>query len=188
MASQPDLPAMSYADAAARLRYVSGVRARARRAVLLPTFGGLAGLGAVLATHGLLTALFAHRELTSAVWMAGIVVARPALRRQWRGPASGAELLAAARLWLGCALAAVAVAVAASAAGLDPIVAGIAAAVASRAALARMAPAALVAVAGGAVVEALLAHGVPTWAGEVVAGAGLIAAGLAARAAERRAA
>jgi len=175
-------PAMSDGDAAARLRYVSGVRTRARRAALLPSYALLAALGAVLATHGVLTALFPHRAVASLAWLVAIVLVRPALRRR-----PGPEIMAAAWLWAACVAAALAGVVAADALGVDPLIAAIAGALALRGVLAGMPAAAFGALAGGVVAEALVGSGVAGASAEAALGAILIAAGLAVRAAERRA-
>jgi hypothetical protein len=162
---------MSQHDAAARLRYVSGVRTRARRAALLPSFALLTALGAVLATHGVLTAVWPHRPVVSLAWIVGIVAVRPALRR------AAPDVLAAAWLWAACAAAALAGMLAADALGTDPLIAAIAAALVARAALAGMPSAALAVAVAGVVVETRsLGAGA-----EIAAGAALIVAGLAVR-------
>jgi hypothetical protein len=162
---------MSQHDAAARLRYVSGVRTRTRRAALLPSFALLTALGAVLATHGVLIALWPHRPVVSLAWIAGIVAVRPALRR------AAPDVLAAAWLWAACAAAALAGMLAARALGTDPLIAAIGAALVARAALASMPAAALAVAATGVLVEALS----PRAGAEIAVGAALIAAGLAFR-------
>jgi hypothetical protein len=162
---------MSQADADARLRYVAGVRTRTRRAALLPSFTLLTALGAVLATHGVLMAAWPHHPVASLAWLAAIVVARPAL------PGAGPEILAGAWLWAACVAAALAGMVIADAAGTDPLIGAIAAALALRAAFAGMPAAALAVAATAVLVEALA----PGPAGEVALGASLIVAGLAVR-------
>jgi hypothetical protein len=162
---------MSPSDAAARLRYVSGVRTRARRAALLPSWALLAALGVVLATHGVLTALWPHRPVVALAWLAAIVVVRPALRR------AGPDIRAAAWLWAACAAAALAGMVVADAAGTDPLIAAIAAALALRCAFAGLPLAAIAVLGAGLVVEALA----PGPAAEIALGAAMIVAGLAVR-------
>jgi hypothetical protein len=181
--SEPD--AMSHADAGARLRYVDGVRTRARRAVLLPSFGLLSILGIVLATRGVLRAVWPHAAIVSIAWIAGLVVARPALLRHWRGLERGAELRAGARLMLAYAAVGALALVLAIVAGVNPLITVIAAATALRARLAGMPAVALAAVATGALADALLESGVPAAAGEIVLGVALIVLGVALRAKER---
>jgi hypothetical protein len=163
---------MSQHDAAARLRYVAGVRTRTRRATLLPSWALLTALGAVLATHGVLRTLWPHQPVAAYAWLAAIVVARPVLRR------AGPEILAAAWLWAACAAAALAGMIVADAAGTDPLIAAIAATLAMRSALAGMPAAALTVAAAGVAVEALEEPGASV---EIALGAALIAAGLAFR-------
>jgi hypothetical protein len=162
---------MSQSDAADRLRYVSGVRTRTRRAALLPSFALLTAVGAVLASHGALMALWPHRPVVAYAWIAALVAARPALRR------AGPEILAAAWLWAACVAAALLGMVAADALGADPLIAAIAAALALRAAFSGMPAAALAILTTGALVEALA----PGAGAEIALGAALIFAGLAVR-------
>jgi hypothetical protein len=162
---------MSQSDAADRLRYVSGVRARTRRAALLPSWGLLTALGAILATHGVLKLLWPDRPIAWFAWLAAILVVRPALRR------AGPDIRAAAWLWAACVAAALAGLVVALAAGTDPLIAAIAATLAVRCALAGMAGAALAVAAAGVAVEALT----PGPGTEIALGAAMIVAGLAFR-------
>jgi hypothetical protein len=162
---------MSQSDAAARLRYVAGVRTRTRRAALLPSWALLTALGAVLATHGVLMALWPHRPVVSYAWLAAIVVARPVVRR------AGPDILAAAWLWAACAAAAIAGMIVADALGSDALVGAIAAALALRCAFAGMPLAALVVAAAGLAIEATT----PGAATEIVLGAALIVVGLVVR-------
>jgi hypothetical protein len=170
-----DAPTASPVEAAARLRHVVELRGRARRATLLPSFALLAGLGAVLVAHGLVVAAWPHSSVAWLAWLAAILVARPALR--------GGTDLPAARLWAACAAAALAGMLVAEAAGFDPLLHSIGAALALRAALARRPVAAVAVVVVVAAVDAL---GVSTAAGELAVGAALITAGLAVRAREGR--
>jgi hypothetical protein len=162
-------------DAAAKLRYVAEVRAQTRRAVLLPSFSVLVVVGAVIAMHGVVAGLWPGSTAASAVWVAGLLAARPLLRRPVGSP----------RLAVRCAAAGVAVAALAALAGANPLISGLAAMLAARAWLARMPAAAAAVVAAGALVDAALLE-VPTAAAEVLLGAALAVAGLALRAWERR--
>jgi hypothetical protein len=170
MPRSTDLPTASPVEAAARLRHVTELRGRARRATLLPSFALLAGLGAVLVAHGLVVAAWPHSTVAWFAWLAAVVVARPALR--------GDAGLPGARLWAACAAAALAGMLLAQALGLDPLLNAIGAALALRAVLARRLAAAVATVAVVAAVDAL---GVSTAAGELAVGAALIAGGLALR-------
>jgi hypothetical protein len=162
-------------DAAAKLRYVTDVRAQTRRAVLLPSFSVLVVVGAVIGTHGVATGLWAGSAAASAVWVAGLLAARLLLRRPLGSP----------RLFARCAAVGVAAAVLAALTGANPLISGLAAVLAARAWLARMPLVALGALATGALVDAALLE-VPTAAAEVLLGAALAVAGLGLRAWERR--
>ncbi|HEY7076395.1 MAG TPA: hypothetical protein VH418_13545 [Solirubrobacteraceae bacterium] len=180
MPGSGDLPTASPVEAAARLRHVAELRGRARRATLLPSFSLLTGLGAVLVAHGVVVAIWPHDRLAWLAWLAAVVIARPALRA-----GSADAPLAAARLWVACAAATLAGMVIGEAVGVAPLLNAIGAALALRAALARMPAVALAIVAAVAAIDVA---GLPTAGVEIVAGAALVAAGLVFRAREGRAA
>jgi hypothetical protein len=178
---------MSPSDAAARLRYMAGVRDRARRAVLVPAFVALA-LGGIVATHGALIALWPHAAVLSVAWVACLVVARPGLIWQRRRLERRRGLLGARRLRVACGVAGALAAMAAVVASADPLVSAAAGSVALAAYLAGVPAVALAAVVAGVAGEMALVDGASRPAGELVVGAGLVAAGLACLAMERRAA
>lgn len=178
---------MSRSDAAARLRYMDGVRERARRAVLLPASVALA-LGAIVASHGALLALWPHGVVLSAVWVACLAAARPGLVWQRRRLERRRGLLGRPRLRVACGAAGVVAAVAAVAASADPLVSAAAGSVALAAYLGGVPGVALAALVAGIAGELALVDGASRPAGELLVGAALIAAGLACLAIERRAA
>jgi hypothetical protein len=171
-------------DAAARLRYVTGVQQRTRRAALAPSFALLA-MGAIVLVHGVLSTAWPHAALVSAVWVAGAIAARPALRwlRNRISQRRGLHGSARARLIVGAA--GLATAAAAVALGADPLISAIAAGTAVSAYLAGMPSIAAAAVLVGAIADVAVAEDLTPAAGEIVFGAGLIAIGLVARARER---
>jgi hypothetical protein len=162
-------------DAAAKLRYVADVRAQTRRAVLLPSCSVLVVVGAVIATHGVVAGLWPGSTAAAVVWVAGLLAARPLLRRPVGSP----------RLAARCAALGVAVAALAALAGANPLISGLAAMLAARAWLARMPLVAVGALLTGGLVDAALLE-LPTAAAEVLLGAALAVAGLSLRAWERR--
>jgi hypothetical protein len=178
---------MSPSDAAARLRYMAGVRARARRAVLVPAFVALA-LGGIVVTHGALIALWPHAAVVSVAWLACLVVARPGLVWQRRRLERRRGLLGAPRLRVACAVAGALAAAAAVVASADPLVSAAAGSVALAAYLAGVPAVALAAVVAGVAGEMAFVDGASRPAGELVFGAGLVAAGLVCLVMERRAA
>jgi hypothetical protein len=178
---------MSPSDAAARLRYMAGVRERARRAVLLPAFVAVA-LGGIVIAHGALIALWPHAAVLSVAWLACLLVARPGLVWQRRRLERRRGLLASPRLRVACGMAGVLAAAAAVVASADPLVSAAAASVALAAYLASVPGVALAAVVAGVAGELAFVDGASPPVGEVLVGAGLIAAGLACVAMERRAA
>jgi hypothetical protein len=170
----------SAADAAARLRYVTDVRVRTRRAALLPSPALLVPVGAVLVAHALVRALWPHGGTATVVWIAALVAARPALRAEWRRARRSPGLVVAARSWGACVAAVGAGAFPAAALGIDVLVTAVAAGLVARAALARRPLVALAALAAGACAGALAAAGVPAAALEGAVGAALVLAGRAA--------
>jgi hypothetical protein len=183
MQARLDDSSLSPAQAAARLRHMEAVRARARAAALAPSFA-LIALGVVALSHGLLATAWPHARALTIVWVAAVVAVRPALRVLRRRVERGRGV-ESRRLPLTCAAGAVAVVAVAIAVGADPLVGAVAAATAVAAALAGMPAVALAAVAAGLAGDAVVATGAAAATGEVVAGAGLLAAGLVARARER---
>lgn len=172
--------ATSPSDAAARLRHVAELRVRTRRAALLPSPEFLVPVGAVLVAHALVLALWPHGGAATVVWIAALVVARPALRAQWRRDRLSPGLVVAARSWGACVAAVGAGAFLAAALGIDALVTAVAAGFVVRAGLARRPVVALAALAAGTAAAALTAAGVPAPALEAALGAALIAAGRAA--------
>jgi hypothetical protein len=165
----------SAAEAAARLRYLTDARVRTRRAALLPSPGLLVPVGAVLVAHALVLALWPHSGVAVVVWIAALVVARPALRAEWRRARRSPGVVAAARSWGVCVAAVGAGAFLAAALGIDALVTAVAAGFVARAALARRPVVALAALAAGA----LAAGGIPPAALEGALGVALVAAGWA---------
>jgi hypothetical protein len=178
---------MSPADAASRLRYMDGVRARARRAVLVPAFVAVA-LGAVVVVHGALIALWPHGALLSIAWIACLIAARPGLVWQRRRLERRRGLLGRRRLRVACAVAGTVAAVAAVVVSADPLVSAAAASVALAAYLGDVPAVAIAALVAGVAGEMALVDGASRPAGELLVGAGLVAAGLVYLAAQRRAA
>jgi hypothetical protein len=184
---EPPAPEMSASDAASRLRYMDGVRARARRAVLVPAFVAVA-LGAVVVVHGALIALWPHGAVLSIAWIACLIAARPGLVWQRRRLERRRGLLGRRRLRVACAVAGTIAAVAAVVASADPLVSAAAASVALAAYLGDVPAVAIAALVAGVAGEMALVDGASRPAGELLVGAGLIAAGLVYLATERRAA
>jgi hypothetical protein len=178
---------MTPPDAAARLCYMTSVRERARRAVLLPAFVALA-LGAIVVTHGALIALWPHAAVLSVAWLACLVVARPGLVWQRRRLERRRGLLGATRLRVVCGAAGVVAAVAAVVASADPLVSAAAGSVALAAYLGGVPAVALAALVAAVAGELAFVDGASQPAGELLVGAGLVAAGLACLAMERRSA
>jgi hypothetical protein len=176
MDSSHSLP--SPADADAALRYVSAVRTRVRRALLLPSYAVPLGLGMVIAAHGLLVALVTPGEAVSIAWIGGLLAARPLLRWRDRRERSG-RLHATDRLLVACVGAGAAAAVAAMAVGASAMISCIAGATAVRALLAAAPLAGVAALATGLVANAVLLGGVAPAMVELVTGTVLIVAGLA---------
>jgi len=180
-------PDMSPSEAASRLRYMAGVRERARRAVLLPAFVAVA-LGGIVVTHGALIALWPHAAVLSVAWLACLVVARPGLVWQRRRVERRRGLLGATRLRVACGAAGVVAAVVAVVASADPLVSAAAGSVALAAYLRGIPAVALAALVAGVAGELALVDGASRPAGELLVGAGLVAAGVACLAMERRSA
>ena len=181
----PAAPEMSASDAASRLRYMDGVKARARRAVLVPAFVAVA-LGAVVVVHGALIALWPHGALLSIAWIACLIAARPGLVWQRRRLERRRGLQGRWRLRVACALAGTVAAVAAVVASADPLVSAAAASVALAAYLGDVPAVAIAALVAGVAGEMALVDGASRPAGELLVGAGLIAAGVVYLAAQRR--
>jgi hypothetical protein len=180
-------PDMSPSEAASRLRYMAGVRERARRPVLPPAFVALA-LAGIVVTHGALIALRPRAAVLSVAWLACLVVARPGLVWQRRRLERRRGLLGATRLRVACGAAGVVAAVAAVVASADPLVSAAAGSVALAASLGGVPAVALAALVAGVAGELALVDGASRPAGELLVGAGLVAAGLACLAVERRSA
>jgi hypothetical protein len=167
-------------DAAARLRYMTGIQTRTRRAALLPWFA-LLWLGAVVAAHGALAALWPHSRAVTLAWIGALVAIRPLVRWLRRRLADRRGLYGSRRLRVACSGAALLAAAAAIAVGASPLVCAIALATALPAYLGGLPEIAVAVVAAGAIAVAVSADVTPA-AGDLTFGAGLIALGLAARA------
>ena len=176
---------LSGADAAGRLRYAGDVRARARRAALVPSFALLA-LGAVVMVHGFLATAWPHTRAVAIAWVAAAIAARPALRWLRMRISERRGVHGSMRLRAACAAAAVAAAALAFGLGADPLLSSIAMATALAAFLAGFPSVALAAVVVGAVSDALVARGVAASVAQLVFGAGLVAVGLVCRSRERQ--
>jgi hypothetical protein len=184
---QPPASDVSPADAASRLRYMDAVRARARRAVLVPAFVAVA-LGAVVVVHGALIALWPHGALLSIAWIACLIAVRPGLVWQRRRLERRRGLLGRRRLRVACAVAGTIAAVVAVVASADPLVSAAAASVALAAYLGDVPAVAIAALVAGVAGELALVDGASRPAGELLVGAGLVAVGLMYLAAQRWAA
>jgi hypothetical protein len=184
MQARVDPNEMSHADAAARLRYLGEVRQRARRASLAPSFALLI-LGAIAVVHGLLATLWPHASALGVIWIAALIAIRPLLRVLLRRQERRRGVQARPRLRLASAAAAVAFVAIAIASGADAMVAAIAAAGAFAAYLARMPAVAVAALAVGIIGDVLIHDGLAPATGQMIVGAGLLAAGVMSLARER---
>jgi hypothetical protein len=187
MQARADGDQMSHQDAAARLRYLGEVQGRARRASLTPSFALLL-LGAIAVLHGLLATIWPHANALGVVWIAAIVAIRPVLRWAQRRAEQRRGLEARTRLRLICAAAAVAFVAIAWIVHADAMVAAVAAAGAFVAYLARMPAVALATIVVGVIGTFLIHDGLPAATGQMIVGAGLLAAGVMSLAREREAA
>jgi hypothetical protein len=172
-------------DAAARLRYASGVRDRARRAALAPSLA-LVALGAVVLTHGVLKTVWPHATMAWIVLVAGVLAVRPAMRwliarsEQRRGVQAGM------RLRFACGAAGVVAAGIAIWMGASPVISATTAATAVAAYLAALPELSVAIVGAGLAGEAMIAHGLAPSVGELIIGVALIAAGAVGHARERQ--
>lgn len=166
---------MNEADAAARLRYVSEVRQRTRRAATVIPAWALPSLGALLVARGLLMRYDNRLQLPSTGLLVTLLIARTVVRRylshrrQRRG-----GVVQAARYQQAPVIAAIVVGF------LAPIDAGLlalAAALALSAWITGQLPIAAATVGLGIATSALVMQGAPEWTALVVFGAGLIALG-----------
>lgn len=175
---------MDPAHAAARLRYVSGVQERARRAALAPSFA-LIALGLIVLAHGAVAAAWPRAALASIVWVAAAIAVRPVLRILRRRMAEQRGLHGLTRLRLATGAVGLATAGVAIALGTDPLISAIAVATALPAYLAGLPSIALSAVIVGAIADTVVAENAAPAVGELIFGAGLLAVGLVCRAQER---
>lgn len=182
----PDHDSLSVRDAAARLRYLSGVRERTRRATLAPSLA-LVALGAVLLAHGFLKTVWPHATVASIVLIVGVVAIRPLARWWIVRSAERRGLHGSMRLRVACGAAGVAGVAVAIAIGANPLISAIAAATAVAAYLAGLPTLSAAAVAAGLFGDVMIAHGMAPSVGELIIGAGLIALGTAGHANERHA-
>jgi hypothetical protein len=175
---------LSARDAAARLRYVSGVRERTRRATLEPSLA-LVALGAIVLAHGFLKTLWPHAAVVSVILVAAAVVIRPGLRWLIARLEEGRGLRGSMRLRVACGAAGALGVSVAIAIGANPLISAIAAATAVAAYLAGLPALSAAAVAAGLIGDVMIAHGIAPSVTEVIVGAGLIVAGAAGHAKER---
>ena len=145
-------------------------------------------LGAVALCHGLLATIWPHANALSVIWIVAVVAIRPVLRWAHRRAEQRRGLEARTRLRLACAAAAVAFIAIAYVAHADAMVAAIAAAGAFVAYLARMPAVALATIAVGVIGSVLIHDGLPAATGQMIVGAGLLAAGVMSLARERESA
>jgi hypothetical protein len=184
MQAHADGDHMSHQDAAARLRYLGEVQGRARRASLTPSFALLL-LGAIAVCHGVLATIWPHARALGVIWIAALVAIRPVVRWARRRAEQRRGLEARTRLRFAAAAVAVAFVAIAYVANADAMVAAIAAAGAFVAYLARMPAVALATIAVGVIGTVLIHDGLPAATGQMIVGAGLLAAGVMSFARER---
>ena len=171
-------------DAAARLRYVSGVRERTRRAALAPSLA-LVALGTVVLTHGVLKTVWPHATVAWIVLVVGVLAVRPAMRWLIIRSEERRGLHASMRLRFACGAAGVGAAAVAVWMGANPVISAATAATAVAAFLAGLPELSVTIVAAGLTGEAMIAHGIAPSVGELVIGVALIAVGAIGRARER---
>jgi hypothetical protein len=171
-------------DAAARLRYVSSVQERTRRALLAPSYA-LILLGALVAVRGALATVWPHAALVTITWLAVIIAARPLLLWLRRRLEAQRGIYSSLRLRLGVGAAGLAAAAVAIGFGVNPFLASIAAATAVTTYLAGLPGIAAAALVAGIVADVVAAEGSTPAAGELLFGAALIAVGRVSRARER---
>jgi hypothetical protein len=184
MSSALDRPTMSGNDAAARLSYLSGIQARTRRALLMPSYA-LVALGAIVAVHGALAAIWPHAEVASLAWVGAAIASRPMLRWLRQRIAERRGVDGTLRLRLRSAAAALAAGTAAVLLGANSLISAIAVATALPAYLAGLRSIALAALLVGVVGDIMAAQDVSATAAQIVFGAGLVAVGLVCRAREQ---
>jgi hypothetical protein len=178
MQASPPHTQVSGTEAATRLRYLSEVQQRTRRAALSPAFG-LLFVGAIAVTHGLVVTVWPHSRVEWLVWLGALVAVRPLMRwlrrrlEQRRGFESGWH----ARL--ACAAAALAFLVLAFGTGANPLVSALIAATALMAYLASMPLVSLAAIGVGLVGDFAIRQGLPVGTGQLLVGAALVAIGIA---------
>jgi hypothetical protein len=171
-------------DAAARLRYVTSVQERTRRAALAPSYA-LILLGALVVVHGALATVWPHAALITITWVAVIIAIRPVLLWLRRRLEKRRGLYGSLRLRLGVGAAGLCAAAVAIAFGANPFLASIAAATAVTAYVGGLPSIATAAIVVGIVADVVAAEGATPAAGELVFGAGLIAVGFVSRTRER---
>lgn len=171
-------------DAAARLRYVSGVRERTRRAALAPSLA-VAALGAVVLTHGVLKTVWPHATAAWIVLVAGLLAVRPAIRWLIARSEERRGLHAGIRLRFACGAAGVVAAAVAIWMGANPVISATTSATAVAAYLAGLPELSVVIAGAGLTGEVMIAHGIAPSLGELVIGAALIAVGAFGHARER---
>lgn len=175
---------MDPAHAAARLRYVSGIQERTRRAAVAPSFA-LIALGLIVMTHGAVATAWPHAALASIVWVAVAIAVRPALRVLRLRTAEQRGVHGLTRLRIATGVVGLATAGFAIALGANPLISAVAVATALTAYLAGLPSIALSAVVVGAIADTMIAENAAPAVGELIFGAGLLALGLVCRARER---
>jgi hypothetical protein len=133
-----------------------------------------------------LRSLSPHRAIVSIAFVAALVLVRPVVARQRRRSAERRGLVGSTRLRIACAAVGVLAAALAIVAGGDPLISGVVASAAVAAYLAGMPGLAAASIIAGAIANAVFLGGIDPAADEVLVGAGLVAAGLACQALERR--
>jgi hypothetical protein len=167
---------LSATQAADRLRYLTEVQRRTRRASLSPAFGLLV-VGVVAVAHGLVITLWPHTSVEWLVLVAAIVAVRPLhrwLRR--RLERKGLEGRRSVRFASGAA--ALGFVVLAVATGANPLVSGLTAATALMAFFAGMPVVSLAATAVGLVGDFAIRQGLSAGTGQILVGAAFLAIGL----------
>jgi len=167
---------LSPSQAAHRLRYLSEVQRRTRRASLSPAFGLLV-VGALALAHGVVITLWPHSRVDWLVLVAALVAVRPLQR--WLGrrlERQGLEGRQAVRVASGAA--ALGFVVLALATGANPLVSGLTAATALMAFFASMPLVSLATTGVGLIGDFAIQQGLAAGTGQILVGAGFLAIAL----------
>lgn len=185
MQAPPHHTQFSGTDAATRLRYLSEVQQRTRRAALSPAFG-LLFVGAIAVTHGLAVTLWPHSRVEWLVWLGALVAVRPLMRWLRRRLEQRRGIEGQWRARVACAAAAVGFLVLAFGTGANPLISALTAATALMAYLASMPLVSLAAIGVGLIGDFAIRQGLPVGTAQVLVGAALIAIGIASSVWEER--